>query len=133
MTYAQRVPSSRDRFRRERESKQGVGRRAMVTRLHHKVEMSLDHVRVRPSDAEPARRMRCAGAFGAPPGVQLYGDGAAWRRPGDQRWRLAGTYFTSIWTVAAMIMSSAASRKASRALAPRAQRTIQRQSDATME
>jgi len=43
MTYAQRVPSSRDRFRRERESKQGQGRHAMVTCPHHKMEMWLDH------------------------------------------------------------------------------------------
>src|ERR1700712_2200501 len=38
-----------------------------------------------------------------------------------------------MWTVTAMIMSSAASRKLSRALAPSAHRTIQRQSEAVME
>ena len=53
MTYAQRVPSSRDRIRRERESKQTHRRCAMVTSPHHRMGMWLDH-----TDAPAVRRVR---------------------------------------------------------------------------
>src|SRR3954462_15103176 len=138
MTYAQRVPSSRDRFRRKRESKQGQGRHAMVTCPHHKMEMSLDHrtPATHPGktgasrDAIPHQSGFSAVARPADAAVRALRDQPL---SGRYRWRLAGLYLPSICTVTATIISSEASRKLSRALAPSAQRTIHRQSDATIE
>src|SRR3954452_17299131 len=121
--YAQRVPSSRDRFRRERESKQGQGRGAMVTPPHHKVEMAVDHRPGRPTTAHPGRS-------GAP--FHRRADNARLTETGAQPRRLAGEWAPSIFTATAMIMITEAIRNASMAFILKAQPTIQMQMAATM-